>query len=120
MTTTVDGGGIISNQHQHLLRKSSSAAVVMPSSSSAVTSAMDCSWLSSSAGSAGAGFLSSGLMLESNASATEIGGRISSGSAAAAAAISSDIRQHLQSMFYVLRPEETLKMVSGNIMHSLG
>lgn len=25
---------------------------------------------------------------------------------------SSDIQQHLQSMFYLLRPEETLKMVS--------
>lgn len=83
---------------------------------------MDHNWLSSSLGSGGgggggvggAGFLSStGLMLESSAWATEIGGgggggRISSGSVT----ISSDIQQHLQSMFHVLRPEETLKMVS--------
>lgn len=74
---------------------------------------MDHNWLSSSLGSGGAGFLpSTGLTLENSASATEIGGggggRISSGSVT----ISSDIQQHLQSMFHVLRPEETLKMVS--------
>lgn len=115
MMTTVDSSNPL------LLRKSSSAAVVVPSSTSTTNTgntAMDCSWLSSSAGSAagGVGFLSSGLMLESSASATEIGsggGRISSGSVA----ISSDIRQHLQSMFHVLRPEETLKMVSSGSLY---
>lgn len=29
--------------------------------------------------------------------------------------VGSDIQQHLQSMFYLLRPEETLKMVRRNI-----
>lgn len=112
-TTLMDGSN---SGSPHYLRKSSSDAVVVPCSSTSATTAtaMDCSWLSSSAGSAGmggVGFLSSGLMLESSASATEIGGRISSGSVA----ISSDIRQHLQSMFHVLRPEETLKMVSYDV-----
>lgn len=114
-SASVDLGG---HNLQHTLRKSSSDAVVVPSSSNSRTqAAMDCSWLSSSAGSGvgGVGFLSGGL--ETSASASEIGGRISSGSAA----ISSDIRQHLQSMFHVLRPEETLKMVStGADWNSMG
>ena len=117
MTTTLEGGGGgggLGGNQPHFLRKSSSAAVVVPSSTNA-TATMD--WLSSSAGSTtgpggGGGFLSSsitgGPLMESSC-ASEIGsGRISTGSAA----ISSDIRQHLQSMFHVLRPEETLKMVS--------
>jgi hypothetical protein len=32
--------------------------------------------------------------------------------------IGSDIQQHLQSMFYLLRPEETLKMVSFSFFFS--
>lgn len=102
MPAALDGG--------NLLRKSSSAAVVVPSST-----AMDCSWISSAASSlrgGGSGILApvgcSGVMLESSASATDIGGgRMGSGTMA----ISSDIQLHLQSMFHVLRPEETLKMV---------
>lgn len=42
----------------------------------------------------------------STVSASTIGG------ASGAATAGSDIQQHLQSMFYLLRPEETLKMVS--------
>lgn len=47
------------------------------------------------------------ISVELSASQTSIG------------SVGSDIQQHLQSMFYLLRPEETLKMVIFMIPHSL-
>lgn len=53
------------------------------------------------------------LRPSSNISGSNVGNSTGGHHSRRVSASGSDIQQHLQSMFYLLRPEETLKMVSS-------